>query len=517
MSRSPGHPIAPPRRAGRPLRAFTAGSLERIRPEAAARRLVAARLWAARGESESFQVAVRGPARGVTAAMGTLTGPGRGGDPGRERQLYREQAVLVEHSTTYSGGPNPPEASGEIPDALIPFSAPGGRLRAQPFAVEAGRNAVIFADVACRARPARASTAAASCCGARTAPAGRSRWSSPSGASPCRPRRHSARRSASGMRPAGRPPRCCCATACSRARSCARDVAALRPLGLTAAGLPFWSGAATSSCSFGAPPSAREVRRAVRSLGAGLRLYDYTADEIDGCPGAVDGLRAWGRALHAAGRQAARHGHAEPELLDDGSGRPAVDIWVLGPNMAKAAAPYLPAVRAAGGQIWSYTALAPDPAAPIWTIDEPLINERILPGFLGHALGATGVLYWRIDDFGNGDPWTAVTDSVDSGESFPVTGSSSTRARPSASTASCRRCASRRCATARRTTSCSGWRSARGSARQADRIAATRRARVGHVVAQPAPCWSARACASARCSSALGPGYPARARAGPLR
>ena len=46
------------------------------------------------------------------------------------------------------------------------------------------------------------------------------------------------------------------------------------------------------------------------------------------------------------------------------------------------------------------------PTAPIWTLDEPLVNERILPGFLGHALGATGVLYWRIDAFGNGDPWT---------------------------------------------------------------------------------------------------------------
>ena len=39
-----------------------------------------------------------------------------------------------------------------------------------------------------------------------------------------------------------------------------------------------------------------------------------------------------------------------PALMDDGTGRPAVDIWVLGPNMAQAAAPYLPAVRAAGGQ-----------------------------------------------------------------------------------------------------------------------------------------------------------------------
>jgi hypothetical protein len=108
--------------------------------------------------------------------------------------------------------------------------------------------------------------------------------------------------------------------------------------------------------------------------------------------------------------------------MDDGTGRPAVDIWALGPSMMTAAAPYLPAVRAAGGEIWTYTALVPDPAAPIWTLDEPLINERILPGFLGHALGATGVLYWRIDDFGNGDPWTTAESSESGGEQYPGDG-----------------------------------------------------------------------------------------------
>ena len=79
-------------------------------------------------------------------------------------------------------------------------------------------------------------------------------------------------------------------------------------------------------------------------------------------------------------------------------------------------------MRSAGGQIWTYTALVPDPAAPIWTLDEPLINERILPGFLGHALGATGVLYWRIDAFGSGDPWTIAPSSESGGEDYPGDG-----------------------------------------------------------------------------------------------
>ncbi len=410
-------------RAGRaPLRAFTAGSLERIRPDDPARGLEPARLWAARGETESFQVAVRGPVTGVTAAATAFTGPGGATIPATAVQLYREQAVLVEHSTTYSGGPNPPDAPGAIPDALIPFSAPGGRLRAQPFAVEEGRNAVLFADVAVPrdARPGRY----------RGSLVLRSHGERPlvvavqltvwRFALPAAPTLGSSfgiwdvpRRQASALLLHNR---------LQPGAVRARDVVALRPLGLTTAGLPFWSGADRSTCSFGAPPSAGEVRRAVRSLGAGLRLYDYTADEIDGCSGAVDGLRAWGRALHAQGVKQLATVTPQPALLDDGTGRPAVDIWVLGPTMVQRAAPYLPAVRAAGGQIWSYTALVPDPAAPIWTIDEPLVNERILPGFLGHALGATGVLYWRIDAFGPGDPWTVAPAGENGGEPFPGDG-----------------------------------------------------------------------------------------------
>jgi hypothetical protein len=407
---------------GAQLRAFTVGPLERIRATDAARPLLPAKLWAARGETESFQVAVRGPARGVTASMDALVGPGGAKIAAGNVTLYREQAVLVEHSTPYSDGPNPPEGPGAIPDALIPFSAHGGRLRAQPFTVDTDQNAVLFADVAVP-RDAKAGLYRANL--VLRAPGMRplavrvqlTVWHF---ALPAAPTLGSSfgiwdvpRRQASALLLQNR---------LQPGAVLARDVAALRPLGLTAAGLPFWSGADVSSCSFDPPPSARAVQRAVRALGSGLRLYDYTADEIDACPDTVASLRDWGRALHAQGVEQLATATPSPALMDDGTGRPAVDIWVLGPNMAQTAAPYLPAVRAAGGQIWSYTALVPDPAAPIWTIDEPLINERILPGFLGHALGATGVLYWRIDDFGSEDPWTVAAASETNRELYPGDG-----------------------------------------------------------------------------------------------
>ena len=410
-----------PERGG-PLRAFTAGSLERIRAADPARGLTVAKLTAARGETESFQVAVRGPARSVSAAMGALAGPAGATIPAASVALFREQDVLVEHSTPYPGGPNPPDPAGEIPDALIPFSAPGGRLRAQPFDVAAGRNAVLFADVTVP-RTARAGSyrgvLTLRAPGRRPQAVGVSLtvWSF---ALPEQPTLGSSfgiwdvpRRQASRLLLENR---------LQPGAVLPRDVGALRPLGLAAAGLPFWSGADATSCSFDPPPSVGAVQRAARRLGSGLRLYDYTADETDHCPDSVDGLRAWGRALHAGGVKQLATVTPSPALLDDGTGRPAIDIWALGPSMMAAAAPYLPALRAAGGEIWTYTALVPDPAAPIWTLDEPLINERILPGFLGHALGATGVLYWRIDRFGDGDPWTTAESSQSGGEQYPGDG-----------------------------------------------------------------------------------------------
>ena len=407
---------------GAQLRAFTAGSLERIRATDAARPFAPARLTAARGETQSFQVAVRGPARGVTAAMSELTGPEGARIGAASVALYREQAVLVEHSTPYPGGSNPPDPAGEIPDALIPFSAPGGRLRAQPFSVADGESAVLFADLTVPrdARPGVYRGELTLRAPGRRPLAVRVALTVWSFALPLRPTLGSSfgiwdvpRRQASSLLLRNR---------LQPGAVLARDVAALRPLGLTSAGLPFWSGADRTTCSFDPAPSVTAVQEAVRRLGTGLQLYDYSADEIDSCPDAVDSLRAWGRALHAGGVRQLATVTPSAALMDDGTGRPAVDIWALGPEMMRAGAPYLPAVQAAGGQIWTYTALVPDPAAPIWTLDEPLINERILPGFLGHALGATGVLYWRVDAFGGGDPWTVAASSESGGEQYPGDG-----------------------------------------------------------------------------------------------
>ncbi len=84
-------------------------------------------LWAGRGEYESFQVIVRGPAAGLAGA--TISASGLVGPAGRiisweNIHLYREQYVHIARGSPDRGGTNRPLGPGWYPDALIPINAP---------------------------------------------------------------------------------------------------------------------------------------------------------------------------------------------------------------------------------------------------------------------------------------------------------------------------------------------------------------------------------------------------------
>ena len=141
----------------------------------------------------------------------------------------------------------------------------------------------------------------------------------------------------------------------------------------------------------------------------GTFLYNYTADEIDGCENLLEPLRAWARNLHQAGVKNLVTMKPRAELLNDGSlsGRSAVDIWALLPVMFEQAGGALKMVRDKGDEVWSYNALAQDGYSPKWLIDYAPINFRIQPGFMSQSLGLTGLLYWRVDHWTQ-DPWRDV-------------------------------------------------------------------------------------------------------------
>jgi hypothetical protein len=201
----------------------------------------------------------------------------------------------------------------------------------------------------------------------------------------------------------------------------------IETLGLRSANLGLWSGAYIADCEMRPAPSVRRIHRFAAWHDPRLRLFNYTADEISRCPGLVDDLRAWARNLHEAGVDQLVTMVPERPLLRDGSGtgRSAVDIWVLLPaqlDVLEREDPQLLArVRAKGDEIWSYTALVQDPYSPKWELDFAPVNYRILPGFLNQAEGVTGILYWAVD-YWQPDPWHNV-DYDDSGpDGYPGEG-----------------------------------------------------------------------------------------------
>jgi hypothetical protein len=103
--------------------------------------------------------------------------------------------------------------------------------------------------------------------------------------------------------------------------------------GLDTTDLGFSSGAYYGHCVMSAPPSVAAIKNAAASHDPRLRLYDYSADEIERCPKLFPRVKAWARNLHAAGIPNLITIAPVPALYDDGSGtgRSAVDTWTVLP------------------------------------------------------------------------------------------------------------------------------------------------------------------------------------------
>lgn len=374
---------------------------------------------AARGETESFQVAVRaqgGNLTGVDVAVSDLRTPTGSVIRSRQVALFREHYVRV---------PRPsPDWSGRplrwrwYPDALVPFVDPvtgrrpraDARYRAAPFPVPGGRTQPVWVDVTVprSATPGRYA-------GTWTV---RSDQGTRSGTLTLRVRDVTLPvRPASGSRfavwqPANRRP--AVERLLLRYRVQPSPVAAARETSLQGHGLHtvdlgFWSGADVETCRMTPPPELQDLQAAVAARPPGNRVIDYSADEVTQCAGLVPRLKEWARRLHAAGADHLVTVVPRAELLDDGTGRPVVDIWVLTPWQLRALDPALRAeVESRGGELWSYQALVQGRRTPSWQLDFPVTHYRVLPGFLNQSQGVVGTLYWAVDRWQR-DPWTDPT------------------------------------------------------------------------------------------------------------
>jgi hypothetical protein len=383
-------------------------------PTAAPRDGTDARITAARGETEPFQIAISavgGDLTGATVRLSDLVGPGHATIASRALVRYRENFVHIDrHSPDYGG---PTLKRHWFPDALIPFVDPAtgkpptrGRYPASPFPVEAGHTQPVWVDVTVP-RDARAGRYS----GRWTVTSDQGRASGTLSVLvrdftlPVQPAEYSEFEIERGENQTKAVDRLLLRYGLQPDPAKPSWEGALHPHGLESANLGFWSGAYYGHCKMSPPPAEAVLRKAVEAQLPSIRVYNYTADEISKCPNLYPRVRTWARRLHAAGSEQLITMVPTRQVLDDGTGHLAVDIFTLLPEQFKSLDPQLyEAVLDGSGEFWSYQALVQGKHTPSWEIDFPGANYRILPGFLNARMGVRGVLYWAVD-YWRHDPW----------------------------------------------------------------------------------------------------------------
>ncbi len=385
-------------------------SLERVRPTASTGTATQIALYAAQGETESFQIIVRAPTGGLTNV--NVVAPDIGGPT---VTLYREHYVYLTHNSDYSSYENKPEGPGWYPDGLIPFVNPdtsqplsGAALDAVPFNLADGRNQPIWVDVT-----VPRGTLPGQYGGVFTVTSNQGQasvtlnltvWNF---ALPLKPNLKSSFLYWQIRRQTQPDKELLLNRVMPISVNTANERSFIDSYGLTSTSTGFYAVSDKESGVTKPAPTLTQVLAAKAEHEPDLFFYNYTADEILGYTSLYAPVRAYARVLHAAGVANLVTVPPISALMDDGSGtgRSAVDIWVELPKQYDAAD--VAQVLAKGDEVWSYTCLSQDDYSPKWLINYPLINYRIQPGFINQSLGMTGILYWSAD-YWSADPWDDV-------------------------------------------------------------------------------------------------------------
>lgn len=428
------------------LRVWVVDGLARVRPTDPPGTLHVARLKAARGEYEPFQVVINGGSaglKGVNVTASALRRPHGRSIPASCLTLYREHYIEVTKPT-----PRSTEGTGWYPDALIPFTIPSDarlpgvpRFVGAPFDVEPGKNQPEWVDVYVPPNTAAgeySGTVTVTAVGVAPArvPVRLTVWPFTLPATPTLRSNFGGFGERMGQafgHPYGSPEfralerRFAAAMAAHRlcppipeylyppiqpdgSVDTQRNHSALKEWIETfhVTGFPL--------NLIGDEPLGKDRERATRYLqsmyaylkanGWEKMAYIYVLDEPND-KAAYDEVRARAKFIHEAqpGIKVLCTEQPTPQEAAWGTLVGAVDIWVpLWPLLEeKAGAERL----AAGEELWSYTALCQGKEpTPFWELDFPLLNYRI-PGVMSYRYGMTGLLYWTTVYWEKaGDVWT---------------------------------------------------------------------------------------------------------------
>lgn len=400
---------------------WTAPSLHRVGMTEPVSATTEVNLAAARGEYESFQIVTNGSSKGlgnVNVSVSDLTGPNGQIIPRSNFTLYREKYMHVTSSSPNWKGSNQPMGPGWYPDALIPFTDPdtgkplsGARITAVPYDVKAGNNQVVWVDlfIPRSAEPGKytGTYTVSSDQGDFTAPVSVRVWNFSLPVAPTL--KSSFLFFQAGTLAADRE---LLRNKISPLATKPSDQELLMKEGLSATQTGAFSGADIGRCNMSPAPSVSQFKALAASQHSGLMLYDYSADEIGHCSSLYPTIKQWANNMHQAGIQNLISMSPTPALYDDGSGtgRSAVDIWVLLPLMYNNSHSRVAEVLKKGDSVWSYNTLVQDAYSPKWLIDFDPVNFRIQPGFISQSLNLTGMLYWRVDKWPS-DAWDNVNNA----------------------------------------------------------------------------------------------------------
>lgn len=423
-------------------------SLTRVAPTDAAGTGTQMTIYAARGETQSFQIGVQAPSAGLTGVSVTataLTGPGGATIPASDLILFREQYVTIAKGETSikSADGNPctecPLGVGTYPDGLIPFIDPATGLPpagaasivAVPFNLTAGQNQPIWVDVFVprTAMPGQytGTLTVSSSQGSSNVSLVLNVWNF---TLPLAPTLKSAflvwdeAHKPSTDEELGRN-----RLMPDTTNSLAEAQSLQTSYGLGAYGIQYFSGADYGDCntSSGPPTVAQATKAAAPFQQLGLLVYDYSFDEIDACTNLYPTIIQWAQNLHQAGVDQLITMAPVQALFNDGlgTGRSAVDIWAMEPDVYVSSQaenpPMSTAALAKGDKVWAYQTLIQDDYSPKWLIDFAPIGMRVMAGFLSQNLSFSGLLYWKVDGWLQGTTAASWTDVFykESGNTYP--------------------------------------------------------------------------------------------------
>jgi hypothetical protein len=383
---------------------WVAPSLTRVGQTDTPGTVSSANLSGARGETVDTQVIVRAPAGGLTSVNMTasaLTGPGGATIAASNITFYREYYVSMTGSTS-GGGSNPPLGSGTYAEPLIPFVDPetgaalSGSLRAVPATVTANQNQPFWVDLFI---PRGASNSpqgtytgtitVTSDQGSVLVPVTLTVWNFELPLAPSEKSLFLIWTSSS--------------TAYQQSLlrnkiapweiSASQASSEIANFGLNRAGLDgsLYVGIQCNG-SYSSIPTQAQIASLAATYPAGLALDLYVADENVGCTASYPPIQQVASNAHASG----------VKILDTIAPVSAlygsVDYWAMLPGEWPSSLSGIP------GSFWSYASCdLGNGNYPGWMIDFPPINERLNAGFLNQMEGATGLLYWRADNWTAGD------------------------------------------------------------------------------------------------------------------